>query len=214
MGANPGTGVFTGLVSAAIKGSTATAQRKESKRIFKEIGEFKPETVSQEQWDNQKQAEINAQNGLPSEQYNQAMRNIQRQQMQALSGAQDRRMAGSLIPAIQENSNNAIGSLDAKNAMARLNNQKFLAGVNNQIASTKGRIYQGYLANFLRQQDYARKLQYAAQQNKNSAIESGVGGLTSLGGMMGGGSSGGGGFNMGAQSTAGEGSYTGMDNIA
>lgn len=193
MGANVGTGFFTSLVSAALKGSAASRQRKESKRIFKEIGEFKPETVSQEQWNNQKQAEINAQNGLPSEQYNLAMRNIQRQQMQALSGAQDRHSAGMLIPAIQENSNNAIGSLDAKNAAARLSNEKYLGTVNNQIASTKGRIYQGYLANFLRQQDYARKLQLAAAQNKDSAIESGVSGITSLGGMMGGGSSGGGG---------------------
>ncbi len=196
MGANPGTGLFTGLVSAGIKGSTASAQKKEYKRILRDIGEFKPDVVSQEQWDNKKQAEINANNGLPSEQYNLAMRNIQKQQMQAIQGAQDRRSGGMLIPAIQANSNAANLALDSKNAGARLDNQRYLGNVNNQIANKKWQIYQGYLANFLRQQDYARKIQAAAIQNQNSAIESGVGGLTSLGGMMGGGSSGGGGGSM------------------
>ena len=203
-----GESVFTGLVSAALKGSAASRQRKESQRIFNEIGELRPETVSQEQLDNKKQAEINAQNGLPSEQYNLAMRNIKRQQMQALQASQDRGMAGSLIPAIQSATNDATLNLDAKNAAARLNNQKYLGAVNNNIASTKVRIYQNYLANYLRQQDYARKLQYAAQKNKDAAIESGVGGLVSMGGMMGGSGSGGsfsgfGGGSMGSSGASG-----------
>ncbi len=181
----------------AAYGTALAGAKKTALDELPKIGEAESQIgTNQEQLNNQKQAEINAQNGLPSEQYNLAMRNIQRQQMNALSRSQDRRSAGALIPAIQDNSNMATLNLDAKNAEARLGNQRYLGSVNNQIAGTKGRIYGNYLANYLRQQDYARKLQYAAAKNKDDAIESGVGGLVSFGGMMGGGSGGSGGGNM------------------
>lgn len=193
MGAN-GAGLFTSLLGAALKGSASSAQGKESRRIMNLIGEMPPETVSPELLENQTQARIGAQVGLPSEQYNLAMKNIQRQQMNAIKGAQDRRMAGSLIPGIQQVTNDATLKLDAENARTRMNNQNRLMGVNSEIGRKKGEIYRNYIQNYyIPNKNYALALKGAAYQNKIGAIEQGAGGVANFIGGMGGGSGSGGG---------------------
>lgn len=71
--------------------------------------------------------------GLPSEQYNQGMQNIQRQQLIALRGAHDRRGGLGLISGIQQGTNDADLNLDVKNAQARQQNQFRLAGWKDKV---------------------------------------------------------------------------------
>lgn len=184
-------GLVSSLIGAAIKGSTGGAQRKEARRIMQRIGEMPPETIAPELLENQTLARINATQGLPSEQYNLAMKNIQRQQMNAIKNAQDRRMAGALISGIQSNTNDATLKLDAANANARMNNQKTLMGVNSQIGQRRGQIYRNYLQNYyLPNLNYARALNGAGFQNSASAVDQGASGIVNFISGMGGNSGG------------------------
>lgn len=200
MGMEGGAGLFTSLLGAALKGTAARAQRMEARKIMQKIGEMPPETVAPEMMENQTLARIGAQTGLPSEQYNLAMKNIQRQQMNAIKSAQDRRMVGSLIPGVQQATNDATGKLDAQNAMARMNNQGKLLNANAQIGRRRGEIYRNYLQNYyLPNLNYARALNGAGYQNAISGVEQGVGGIANfIGGMGGGGGSAGGGVGAAA----------------
>ena len=112
-------GLFSSLAGAAIKGSVSGAQKREAAKLMAKIGEMPPETIAPELLENKTMASIAATEGLPSEQYALAQKNIQRNQMSAIRNAQDRRMAGGLITSIQDNTNNANLKLDAANAEAR-----------------------------------------------------------------------------------------------
>lgn len=68
-----------------------------------------------------------ANEGLPSEQYAQAMKNIQRQQVAAQTSAQNLRAGLGMIGQSQQLSNDAGLSLDVANAQARQKNQRVLA---------------------------------------------------------------------------------------
>lgn len=92
---------------------------------------------------NQQLAQIRANTGLPSEQYNNAMKNIQRQQLMTLRSAQ--MMGGGralgILGGINEQGNNAVGDLDAADAQARLTNEGQLMNVNNNVASWKSNLF-------------------------------------------------------------------------
>lgn len=122
-----------------------------------------------------------ASEGLPSEQYANAMKNIQRQQATALSAANDRRGGLATIAKTQALSNDATGNLDAQDAAARMQNQRILGSYRDKAWGIKDRN---------RQEDraYAYGLIGSGNQNKAAGfdkITSGVGyGL--LGGFGGG----------------------------
>ncbi len=61
--------------------------------------------------------------GLPSEQYAQAMKNINRNQVAAMGSAQSRRAGVGMIGKVQQGTNDATGDLDVANAKARQQNQ-------------------------------------------------------------------------------------------
>lgn len=92
---------------------------------------------------NQELAEIRANTGLPSEQYNTAMKNIQRQQLMTLRNAS--LMGGgkalSILGGVNQYGNDAVGKLDAENANARLRNEGQLINVNNNVANWKSRLF-------------------------------------------------------------------------
>lgn len=130
------------------------------------------EAVPTDIYANQQLAQNMSLNGLPSEQYQQAQKNIQRQQAAAMGQAQDRRSGVANIGAIQQGTNDAYGNLDAANAAARHQNQLGLLGVNNQVAGWKDKVFdwnnkQKYIEN----QNYAMGLLGAGNQNLYSGID-------------------------------------------
>lgn len=145
-----------------------------------------------------------ASQGLPSEQYAQAMQNIQRQQSATISKAQDRRSGLAAIGMAQQNSNDAMLNLDVANAKARQQNQRTLAGYQDKQwqLNTKGKYDRDY--------NYGMQLLGAGNQNTASAIDS-------LGGLAGnialrGGTSNFGGSGMGSGYSPGANAYT-MDRV-
>ena len=66
-----------------------------------------------------------------------AQKAIARQQARTLKSASDRRMGLGLLAGVDDNANRAQANLDAQNAQARLNNEKTLMNVNNQVAGWK-----------------------------------------------------------------------------
>ncbi len=126
--------------SGVVSGITGFFQRKQGNKLLKE-NPFPTEAMPAEVLANQQIAQGAAQQGLPSEQYQQAQRAIQRNQSAALNSATDRRAGVTSIGAIQEGTNNAQGNLDAANAEARRQNIGQLLGVNNQVASWKDKLF-------------------------------------------------------------------------
>lgn len=145
------------------------------------------ETLPAELLQNQELATLRANTGLPSEQYNLAMKNIQRQQLRSLRGASDRKGGLGLVAALDDNANRAQGSLDANNAAARLTNERTLMGVNNTIGSFKSRLFNDNVRMpWQRKYDYNMGLIGAGHQNQAGAINSlGLIAGTYLGGLSG-----------------------------
>lgn len=120
--------------------------------------------------------------GLPSEQYNQAMKNIQRQQMFALSKAQDRRGGLAALPGVVDSTNTAMGKLDAENAAARQRNQQVLAQYKDKQWDWNKK--QKYVDTY----NYGMGLVGSGNQNTANALDQGAAGLGYLAsGLMGGG---------------------------
>lgn len=123
---------------------------------------------------NQQLAEIRANTGLPSEQYNNAMKNIQRQQLMALRGASQ--MGGGkalgILGGINEQGNDAVAGLDAADAGARLNNEGQLINVNNNVANWKSQLFdRNVRQKWLRQYDNMMNQQAAGNINATSGVD-------------------------------------------
>ena len=195
-------------VSGLISTITGLKQKHQAKKLLKEIGDSPTEQMPSEVLQNQEQARINANTGLPSEQYNQAMKNLQRQQMMALRGAQDRRGGLLTLAGNQQGYNDALLNLDAKNAQARLQNQNTLYGVNNNVAGWKHRLFQNNVADkWNRKYQYSMSLLGAGNQNFTSGLDDiAAGGMRAMSGMKlggGGGSNSGGNFGGGSEPLSG-----------
>lgn len=123
---------------------------------------------------NQQLAEIRANTGLPSEQYNNAMKNIQRQQLMALRGASQ--MGGGkalgILGGINEQGNDAVAGLDAADAGARLNNEGQLINVNNNVANWKSQLFdRNVRQKWLRQYEQMMGQQGSGNQNLVGGID-------------------------------------------
>lgn len=163
-----GTQLLGGLVSGLFGGG----QKREARRIMRK--NIRPEyTIPQEV--------VNAAaTGLPSEQYNQAMQNIKRQQSFAISKAQDRRGGLGSLAGIQANTNDAMLGLDVANADARMRNRQILAQYRDKAFDWNKR------QKFIEQQNYAMALMGAGNANISNAIDQGIAGAGYLGmGLLG-----------------------------
>lgn len=156
-------------VAAAVAATAATAkiagaisQKRKAKKALKEAGK---ETVSQELLANQRMAKERAAEGLPSEQYANAMKNIQRSQLTALKGARDRRGGLASIGEIQQGTNDAYLDLDIADANAKRDNERILMAVNNQVGGKKDNMWE-------RQYNYGMSLLGASNQNWIGAFDS------------------------------------------
>lgn len=99
--------------------------------------QYPTESLPKEFTENQDMARRRAAEGLPSDQYSQAMRNIQRQQLMALRGAHDRRGGLGALAGIQQGTNDATLNLDVANAQQKIANEQQYMNVNNQVAGQK-----------------------------------------------------------------------------
>lgn len=177
----------SGLLSAGV----GYFQRKKAKR---ELGKLQRPAyeIPQEIQNNQKMAEQAANEGLPSQQYNNAMKNIQRNQANLLAGSMSRRSALMALPKLQQQSNDATGNLDAQDAMARMQNQKTLYGIGAQTAQYKDKAYNiNKLQPYQENKDYYQSLLGAGNQNLLAGADKLLGGAGQLA-FGGGGSTGGG----------------------
>jgi hypothetical protein len=176
--------------SGLIKGGIGLIQRGSENRWLKnnqEPVEMMPSEIKR----NQQLATIRANTGLPSEQYNNAMKNIQRQQLMTLRKAQD--LGGgkalSILGGLNQQGNDAVGDLDARDAQMRVSNEGTLMNVNNNVAGWKSKLFDSNIRQrWMRQ--YEQKMGELGSGNTN--LTNGIDGLASAGigfaaGMNGGG---------------------------
>lgn len=185
-GGGGGQGVAN-IAGGLLSGVTGFFQRKKAKKELAKLQ--RPEySIPNEVLQNQKMAQLAASEGLPSQQYNNAMKNIQRSQTNALSGAIDRRSALMALPRLQQQANDAYGKLDAADANARMSNQRQLYGINSQVAGYRDKEFninkmQPYQDNL----SYYRSLLGAGNQNLVAGIDKAASGAGLLLGGIGGG---------------------------
>lgn len=175
------------LIGGLIKGGRGRKQEKEGRKILRENRSptYQIPTEITEA----------ATEGLPAQQYANAMKNIQRQQMQAIRGAQDRRSAAGLIGKVQGNTNDAIMDLDVADAQARLQGKRTLAQYKDKAFDINR------MQPFERNYDYGMNLLGAGNENIYSGIDQGLAGIgTAAAGLLGGG---GGMFGGGGRSRGG-----------
>lgn len=187
-GGSGGAGGIANLAGGLVSGVAGLFQRRSAKKMLNSLqrpGYTIPEEIKR----SQKMAEMSAQEGLPSAQYNKAMQNIQRQQSNAVSAASDRRSALMAIPAAQQAATDATLNLDVADANARLQNQKTLYGQNAIMGQYKDKAFQiNQMQPFQEKQQYAQSLLGAGNQNLVGGIDKALGGAGSMlfGGGMGG----------------------------
>lgn len=151
------------LVGGILKGSKARKQKKEGRQILADnpSPEYNiPDEITSA-----------AAEGLPSQQYEQAMKNIQRQQMTALRSSNERRGGIANIGRIQSGTNDATMNLDVADAQARQQNQRTLAQYKDKAWDWNKR------QKFERNYDYGMNLLGAGNQNSAAATDQIVSGI-------------------------------------
>lgn len=106
-----------------------------------------------------------ARSGLPSEQYAQAMKNIERQQNAAIAATQNRRAGVSAIAKTQQLTNDATLNLDVANAKARMTNLQRLGGYRDKAWDWNVR------DKYNRDYGYGMQLLGAGNQNTNTGLD-------------------------------------------
>jgi len=128
------------IAGGLLSGAVGFFQRRKAKKELAKLS--RPQyDIPQEILRNQKMAELSANEGLPSQQYNNAMQNIQRTQNSLLAGAADRRSALMALPKLARQSNDATLNLDAADAQARMQNQRTLYGIGAQTAQYRDKAF-------------------------------------------------------------------------
>lgn len=159
------------VAGGLISGITGLFQKKKANKLLASLQ--RPQyVIPNEVLQNQKQAELNSRQGLPSEQYNQGMQNIARQQNTALQRATDRRGGLLAVAGTQQLGNDASLNLDVANANARLKNQNTLYGINNQVAGYRDKAFQiNQMQPYQQNYNYAMGLLGSGNQNLVSGID-------------------------------------------
>lgn len=176
-GGGPGQGIAN-AAGGLIGLGTGLFQKSKAKKLLKAAGDQPLYNIPQEVLRNQKQAELNAAEGMPSQQYNNAMKNIQTAQTNALSSSLDRRSALMALPRIQRAANNAYGNLDAQDAQMRRQNQQTLYNVGNTTAQYRDKQWNyNQLQPWQRKYNYGMQLLGAGNQNFMSGLDKFIGGV-------------------------------------
>lgn len=122
-----------------------------------------------------------AQVGLPGQVYNNNYNQIRLNQAAGIAAANNSANPGAAIAGITGNTNAAIGNLNAEDAQARQNNQRFsidqnTAYANQELAKQQSDVFDKYTRNYNEMQAYRG----AGNQNLNNAFN----GLSSIGGGL------------------------------
>ena len=168
-------------VGGLISGISGLIQSGKANKMLKKL-QYPTEQMPKEYEQNLRDAEVMAATGMPSEQYNQAMRNIQRQQLTAL-----RYGSANYLPQILQGTNDATLGLDAQDAAMKLQNQKGLIGIRGQLGDVKRDLFDKNVRGKYNQDwNYAMSLKGAGNQNLVGGIDKlATGGLMMFGGYGG-----------------------------
>lgn len=166
----------TGLIS----GITGLIQKGQANKMIRN-NPFPEMQVPDAILNNQRIAEKMSGLGLPSEQYNMAKQNIDRNANTALSYAKDRKSGLAAIGGIQERSNDAALNLDSANAATRQQNQRQLMQQNTALGNWQNNVWDwNKRQKYLQTAASARALLGAGNQNLNIGVD-----RTLSGGLMG-----------------------------
>lgn len=119
-------------------------------------------------------AENMGRTGLPQEQYNRSFQNIGRNQAVALNSLSRSANPGAGLQGLLRASNDATMGLDAQDANARLQNQRFAFGQRNNLAQEQQRVW-----NWNQKSRFQEEAQAASQQI-GSGKQNAFGALTDL----------------------------------
>lgn len=187
-------GVGQGL-SGLLGGIVGFGQRRKAKKMLRSL-KRPTYAIPEEILKSQKQAELSAQEGLPSQQYQQAMKNIQRRQNEAIAAATDRRSGLMAISGSNRAANDAVVDLDVADAQQRLANQRTLYDISGRTAGYRDKAFQiNQMQPYEQQYQYANSLLGAGNQNMLGGADKLLSGLIGFGA--------GGGFGKGGSKSAG-----------
>lgn len=173
----PVSSLVIGGASGLLSGITGAAQRAEGRRLLAN-NPYPTEVMPNEVLQNQELARLRANTGLPSEQYQQAQQNINRQQNAAIASAADRRGGLEMTANATQGGTDALLKLDAANAQQRLQNESQLMNVNNQVASWRSKLFDWNQRNrYLQQREYALGLLGAGNTNIYAGADKVLGGV-------------------------------------
>jgi hypothetical protein len=166
------------LLSGGMSLAKGIGQKKEANKLI-EGNPFPNQQVPDAIRKNQQMAEFQGTQGLPSQQYQNALKNINTNSASAIRTATNRRGGLGLIPTIQAGSNIAKGNLDAADAGARRQNQQQLMNVNNQVGQWENNVWDwNKRQKYLQTAASARALLGAGNANFNMGIDRGLAGLS------------------------------------
>lgn len=170
------------LAGGLIKGGIGYFQKRKANKLLKNL-QYPTEVIPSAIRENKKQAEMDANIGMPSEQYNLAMKNFGRNQLAGLKAGADRNAGVGLITALNDNMNTATGNLDARSAEMRTQNKRNLQTVNNTYGQWQDKVWTNNVKDkYNRDYNYAMSLKGAGNQNLLAGVDSGVsGGLGMIG---------------------------------
>lgn len=171
-----GANIVGGLLTSLIGGG----QRRRARKALDSM-QYPTETLAPEIEQNQNLANQMAGQGLPSEQYNKAMRDIQRNQLFALRGARSRRGGLMSLPSILQSSNDSVLDLDAADAAQKIANRKFAIGYNDKVAGLKSDLFDKNIRQkYNRDYDYNQSVLGAGNQNSAYGLDKGIAGAGEL----------------------------------
>lgn len=181
----PGWGTLVGgLVGAGVGLFEGISQKNQAKRLQAQ-NQYPGYTIPQELLANQKQAELMAQQGLPSQQYQNAVKQIQQQRNQAIYAEQQRNAGVQQAGNILQGTTQAMDQLNSEDAAQRIQNIRQLFQVNNQVAGARNQAFDWNQRNRYEQQyAYAMQLLGAGNQNIVHGIDTGVAGLMRSGNVI------------------------------
>lgn len=134
-------------------------------------------TIPTEVLENQKMAQMRANSGLPSAQYQKAQQDIRANRNAAIAANADKRGGVGVIGAIQGQSDDATNALNAADAQQKIANEKTLYGINQDVAGYKDKKWAAEKDTYDRDYNYAMSLKGAGNQSILNGIDSGLSGL-------------------------------------
>jgi hypothetical protein len=176
--AGPEGALVGGVLGAGVGLVSGLFQKKKANALLKQ-NPYPTQAIPVDELANQQQAERMADEGMPSAQYQQAQKNIQRQQAQAIASQQDRRLGGANVGAIQAQANDASGNLDAQSAQIRRQNQLNLQNVNSTVADARQKAFDwNGKGKYLQNYQYGMSLLGTGNANIMSGADKLLGGVT------------------------------------